>query len=301
MTARLTETARRLASLLEPIVGQVYFAPECHRAYEALGFEASPRKAAGVELPDGPAYFTSRGSLLGQVPGEVVAAAFAVFNPVVVVPAVAFGWTKTDAPTIAAARTTGATAQLVRILGDRPAGVERASELLQRTAGPLRPEGRALFAGALALGYPGRPIADVWHAGDLLREYRGDCHNAAWITAGLTAPEIGLLTEQYWGLPPRSYVRTRAWSDADLDAAAERLSARGWFDASGSALTELGRDGREAIEDATDLQMGPAIDALGDDAEELFSIIEPWGAAVRAAGGYLPSGPHDLARVASGR
>jgi hypothetical protein len=40
--------------------------------------------------------------------------------------------------------------------------------------------------------------------------------------------------------------------------------------------------------------MRPAVDALGDDAEELCAILEPWGAAVRAAGGYLANGPHDL-------
>ena len=70
----LNVTARRLASLIEPIVGQVYFSPECHAEYEALGFDPSPGKAGDVALPDGPAYFTSRGSLMGQVPGEVVAA-----------------------------------------------------------------------------------------------------------------------------------------------------------------------------------------------------------------------------------
>ena len=64
--------------------------------------------------------FCSRGSVMGQVPGEVIASAFAVFNPAAVIPAVAFGWTLTDAPTICAARDNGAIAQLVRILGERP-------------------------------------------------------------------------------------------------------------------------------------------------------------------------------------
>ena len=291
------DTARQLASLLEPIVGQVYFSPECHAEYEALGFAPSPGKAGDVALPDGPAYFTSRGSLMGQVPGDVVAAAFSVFNPAVVNPMVAIGWTRTDAATICAARTRGATAQLVRILGVHPKGIERARELLMATAAPLRPEGRPLFAGALAHGYPGDAVGDVWHAGDLLREYRGDCHTAAWITAGLTAPEIGLLTEAYWGLKPRTYIRTRAWSDADLDTAQAHLADRGWLDAGG--LTPDGRAAREDIELVTDRQMQPAIDALGANANELFTIIEPWGVAVRAAGGYLASGPHDLARLAN--
>ena len=91
--------ARQLAGALEPFAGQVYFAQECHDRYERLGF-------------DGVAYFTSRDSVMGQVPGEVLASAFGVFNPVAVVPAVTQGWTITDAATICAARTEGAVAQL---------------------------------------------------------------------------------------------------------------------------------------------------------------------------------------------
>ncbi len=121
---------RRLAAALEPVTGQVYFAAECHQEYEQLGFSPSPGALpSGVKLPDGAAYFTSRGSVMGQVPGELVAAAFAVFNPQAVVPAVAHGWTLCDAPTICAARTRGGTAQLVRILGEEPEGLQRATRI----------------------------------------------------------------------------------------------------------------------------------------------------------------------------
>jgi hypothetical protein len=109
-TPTLSARARRLGSVLEPVVGQVYFSPECHSNYVALGFDPSARNANGVALPDGPAYFTSRGSVMGQVAGEVVAAAFAVFNPAIVVPLVDVGWSMTDAATIRAARR-GTTAQ----------------------------------------------------------------------------------------------------------------------------------------------------------------------------------------------
>src|SRR5262249_50898832 len=127
------QRARTLASVLEPVAGQVYFSPECHAGYAALGFSPSPGTTGdGVALPDGAAYFTSRGSILGQVPGQLVAAAFAVFNPQVVVAAVAYGWSLTDAPTVGAARRDGAVAQLIRVLGDAPEGVARANELLAR-------------------------------------------------------------------------------------------------------------------------------------------------------------------------
>ena len=293
----LSIAARRLGSILEPVVGQVYFSPECHANYEALGFDASTRNANGVALPDGPAYFTSRGSVMGQVPGELVAAAFAVFNPEIVIPHVTLGWTRTDAPSICAARDDGAIAQLRRLLGESPDGVDRAAELLARAVEPLRPEGRPLYAGVRSLTMPDSTLGAVWRMGDMLREYRGDSHTTAWVSAGFDATEIGLLTELFWGLPMRTYSRTRAWSDEQFDAAQERLRGRGLVD--DSALTERGRAVREDIERHTDMQMAPAISALGADIDELFSIMAPWGAAVRAGFGYLPSGPHDLANAAA--
>ena len=95
---------------------------------------------------------------MGQVPGQVVAAAFAVFNPDAVVPSVELGWSKVDAPAICAARTRGAVDQLVRVLGAEPEGLRRAAELLADAAAPLRPEGKPLFAGLLSLGLPGDPM-----------------------------------------------------------------------------------------------------------------------------------------------
>jgi hypothetical protein len=290
---RSVPAARRLAAALEPVAGQVYFAREAHEGYQRLGFAGSPRAMGDVLAPDGPAYFCSRGSVLGQVPGEVVAAAFGVFNPEVVVPSVAHGWTLTDAATICAARTAAGTAQLVRILGEQPDGIGTARPLLERAVAPLRPEGKPLFAGLLALGLPGDPVGDVWRLADLLREFRGDAHIAAWTSAGFDATEIGLATEAYWGQPLRSYVRSRAWTPAQLDAAEERLIARGLLVE--GTLTALGRDEREAVEVATDRMCAPIVAALGDDLETLLDVLRPWGAAVRDAGGYPRLGPHDLA------
>ena len=233
--------ARALAAAIEPVTGQVYFSPECHEAYAALGFSASPSEVGGVAMPDGPAYFCSRGSVLGQVPGEVVAAAFGVFNPAIVVPLVAFGWTLVTAEQICAARTAGAVDQLTRVLGAQPEGLARATALLQRANDPLRPEGRPLYAGLLGLGLPGDPIGDMWRLADRLREFRGDAHIAAWTSAGFDATEIGLLTELYWGLPLRSYSRTRAWSESDFDAAQARLEERGLVANGGFTAVRSGR------------------------------------------------------------
>ncbi len=57
------------------------------------------------------------------------------------------------------------------------------------------------------------------------------------------------------GLPLRTYIRTRGWSDEELDAAVERLEANDLLEH--DALTEAGRSARETIEAATDTQMRP--------------------------------------------
>jgi hypothetical protein len=235
---------------------------------------------------------------MGQVAGEVVAAAFAVFNPAVVIRCVTLGWTRTDAVTICAARDDGAIAQLIRLLGEAPQGVERARELLARAVEPLRPEGRPLYSGVRSLSMPESSLGAVWRMGDMLREYRGDSHTTAWVSMGFDATEIGLLTDLYWGLPMRSYSRTRAWTTDDFDAAHERLRSRGLVDDTG--FTEAGRAAREQVEVDTDQQLSAVIAALGDDIAELFAIMQPWGDAVREGFGYLPSGPHDLARATAG-
>ncbi len=133
-------------------------------AYPALypGSSPSSRRGErhGAALPDGSAYFCSRGSLLGQVPGDVVASAFAVFNPSVVVPAVTSGWSITDAAAIEQARTGGAIAQLTRILGPS----------LRHRARPGRPRpGQRLAAGRGKASLRRRPRA----AGAVLAAGRG--------------------------------------------------------------------------------------------------------------------------------
>src|SRR5439155_12197274 len=86
---RVRKVSRRLRDLCEPIAGCVYFVPEALDGYKKLGL------ATYME-----GYFPSRGACLGKPSGEVVTAAFGVFNPAIVIPAVDAGWSKTDPETI---------------------------------------------------------------------------------------------------------------------------------------------------------------------------------------------------------
>ena len=139
MSTDYREMARRLRNAVEPVAAGVYFAPEAHAAYAALGFAGSPAAADGVARPELKSYFTSRGACLGQVSGEVVAAAFGCFNPKVVVPAVAAGWQIAGREAILGARERGATAMLLRVLGDRARrpGSGHRSPAPRRGGGPV--------------------------------------------------------------------------------------------------------------------------------------------------------------------
>jgi hypothetical protein len=280
--------ARRLRDLVEPVAANVYFARPARARYEALGLSYAP------------GYFASRGACLGQVPGEVIAAAFGVFKPAAVVAAVHEAWAKTDAATILAAREAGAVESLEQIFGAdaRAAEIERAvpraTELLREAAAAAPPgEGRALYSGLSSLGYPGTPIGDLWRACDLVREHRGDSHVIAWVAHGLDPIEATITTELWWRLPLRSYVRTRYWTDDEIDGAIDNLRRRGLVD--GDALTADGESLRAEIEACTDRQERPIAAAIAGHAEELFALLTPLAEAVLAAKGY-PADPRRMTR-----
>src|SRR4051794_14983657 len=201
MRSDFREQARRLRNAVEPVAAGGYFAPEAHAAYEALGFDPSPVSQDGVARPELKSYFTSRGACMGQVVGEVVAAAFGVFNPKVVVPAVAAGWQITSREAVLDARERGATAMLRRVLGDEPEGLDRVTELLRRGAAAAPWAGRAVFGGLLSLGFPGDPMGQMWRAAGLLREHRGGSHRISWAVGGGGPGGGGAVAEQWGGVP----------------------------------------------------------------------------------------------------
>jgi len=286
MTTDYNKNARRLRNAVEPVAAGVYFAPEAHAAYEALGFDGSPPVAPdGVSRPELKSYFTSRGACMGTVPGEIVATAFGCFNPKVVVPSVAAGWQVTDRVTILKAREQGSTAMLQRILGEQPEGLARVTTLLRRAADAAPWPARGVYSGLRSLGFPGLPMADMWRAADLVREHRGDSHVISWAVGAVDAVEILLLTEQWWGLQARIYTPSRGWTDADMDAGFDRLRQRGLMTAD-EELTDAGRALREEIEVRTDELERPLLAALGDDLDELLEHLDAWSEAIIDAGSY---------------
>jgi hypothetical protein len=222
---------------------------------------------------------------MGEVPGEVVAAAFGCFNPNVVVPVMAAGWSIASRAAILQAREHGATRMLQRVLGEQPAGLDRVTDLLRRAADAAPWAGRGVYSGLRSLGFPGDPMGDMWRAADLVREHRGDSHVISWAVGGADPVEVLLLTEQWWGLPARSYTPSRGWTAADMDGGMERLQARGLMSAD-ETITDIGRAFREEIEVRTDELERMLLAALGDDLAELLDHLDAWSEAIIEAGSY---------------
>jgi hypothetical protein len=275
---------RRLRNVAEPVAGIAFFADEVQRNYAALGFADPGFVKNGLRMFHWQPYFLARAAPMGQVPGEVIAATFGIFPAERVVAAVSEGWQMTDAATILDVRLRSAEAALTRILGAEPAGARRATELLRRGVDQADLAGRPLYAGLRSLPYPGSVVGDLWHACTLYREHRNDVHISTWNTAGLTGVEACLLNDLRQGLGLKTYVRTRSWSDDQIDTAVDHLQARGLVD--GEGMTPAGVELREWIEAATDRQQSPICDAIGDDLDELVALLGPMGQAIVAANAY---------------
>jgi hypothetical protein len=270
----MIEAARRTWRFLEPYHGMIYFAPEAAARYEELGLTGR----AG--------YFASRSAALGAVPAPVVVATFFNFNPVLVEESIAAAWSTTDPAAVLTARHTAADRTLRGILGDAIGSPEmrRAATLLRTAAEAVTGDvtGRPLFAAHAALPWPTEPHLVLWHAQTLLREYRGDAHVAALLTAGLRGIEA-LITHAASGAVPAETLRTsRAWSADEWNEAIAGLRERDWLTGDAApAFTPTGAARRAEIERATDENSVTPYAHIGETAcAELQTLVRPFSQAL---------------------
>jgi hypothetical protein len=267
--------ARKTWRTLEPYHGVIYFAPEPRTEYRELGIED---RMMG--------YFGSRAAPMGAVPAEVVIATFFNFHAKFVSDRVPKVWEITSPNALLEARLRGTDKTVRRILGSAvdSADIREAAELARRAAEACTPEGRPLYAGHASLPWPEEPHLALWHAISLLREYRGDGHIAAMTVEGLDGCEA-LVTHAAAGDVPAAALKTsRNWPDGEWNAAVDRLRSRGWV-TDESTFTDLGRERRQAIEDATDRLALPAWAALSEEeCSRLRALVRPYSRAIVESG-----------------
>ncbi len=222
---------------VEAIHAVVYFAPDARDSYDAIGLR-------GFWM----GYFASRSAALGAAAPELVTALFFNFSPAMVRRSLPDAWERSSPPAVLAAREDLAVRTLTPLLPEGSFAAEVAA--LEAMVGGLDWAGRPLAAAQAGVGGSPSLVARLWRAVTVLREYRGDGHVAALVAAGLDGAEANVSHAATGALPPEQQSH-RGWTDGEWRAAAERLRARGWLDASG--LTPSGKEGRADIERATDL------------------------------------------------
>ena len=262
-----------------------YFARECHESYAALGFGQPVGEWRDVVVSTPTTFHAPRVAALGDVSAELAAAVFPQMASRIIASATARVHEAGSTASVVEARSRGAVASLQRILGPEPDGIEAFAVIMRRACDAFDVGGRPFAAGLLAHGWTGDPLTDAWHGAEILREARGDAHNATWLGRGLTAPQIHIVTEHWYGLSGCGFRRVWGWTGAELEQADRALVEIGLTDAAG--LTKRGRELRDEIEGATDSQMLPVMHAIADDLGDLARVAEPISRAVVAGKGTL--------------
>lgn len=276
------ELVRKVHRTLEPYHGIIYFTAEAAPAYAQLG----------VKGPAG--YFASRSAALGAVPAETVVATFFNFAPALILDVMEGVWSTTTPADLIAARLDVVDRTLIQLLGSdalTSPEMQRAADLArvpaEEACGHLA--GRPLFAAHAALPWPEAPHLALWHAVTLLREFRGDAHIAALLTAGLDGLDAIVIHAASRGVPAAFLRLTRGWSDEDWQEAVALHRESGWLaeddgDDGEPVLSDEGRQLREEIEVATDrgsLLPWATIGVGG--CVELRNLVRPWSRSLADA------------------
>ncbi|HYQ68954.1 helix-turn-helix domain-containing protein, partial [Actinophytocola sp.] len=117
----------------------------------------------------------------------------------------------------------------------------------------------------------------------LLREHRGDGHNAALLAHGIGGTEAHVLLAASLGMRPEEFGRVHHLPQAQLAGVVDGMRRRGLTDAAGG-FTDAGRATKERIEALTDELAAPAYDVLTpDELDELIAGLEPIAAAATEA------------------
>ncbi|MET9319725.1 hypothetical protein ABZX75_05935 [Streptomyces sp. NPDC003038] len=268
---------------INPLHATIYFSPDLAKELAALGVT----DPVAVNL-------ASRAAAMGAVGSGTVTATFYNYRQDLVARHLPAVWDSATPEQVLAARLRAADTTLRRLLGaetiESPELAEAAGLAMRAAEGCTR-HARTLYAAHADLPVPEEPHLLLWHATTLLREHRGDGHLAALLIADLDPVEALVShTATGRGMTPKWITASRGWEQSDLDAAAERLRARGILDANGE-LTEEGKAVRERLEADTDRLDAAPYEHLG--AQGLARLAELGGGFVMkaiAAGAF----PRDL-------
>jgi len=283
----MSTLARRLWQQYEPIHDVIYFSDESLTAAKELGLR-------GFWM----GYFAFRAAPLGPVDPAVVVATFYGFAPARVRRALPDAWSYASPAAVLAARESAVDRSMRAVFGPAidSAELAEAAELAWTAAQVADITGRPLAAANQALPKPEAPHLALWLAATVLREHRGDGHNAVLVTRGIgptQAHELKIATGESDG----ELLRTgRGFTEDEWAAARDELSERGWLD-DANKLTDAGHREHEFIEQLTDAACEQPWRALGEQGSaRLLQLLRPLADAVIDSGAVPAISPVGIVR-----
>lgn len=243
----------------------IYLVPEARTHYASTGLKGSWM-----------GYFASRSAALGTPPPELVVATFHGFAPRAVHRALPDAWALAARGDILEARLALAREILGRAVTD--AQMEPIADALATVVAGLDLAGKPLAAAHASLPAPADVLGRFWHHNAVVREYRGDCHIAVLVAAGLDGVEANVLNVAA-GRTFAMQQELRGWSDEEWAAAGDRLRQRGWID-DDSTITAAGTSARDGLEAATDRSCDAGVS--GEAAAAGIAVADDLRAAARA-------------------
>lgn len=270
----MTSPALALRRAIESFHAVCYFAPEVIQPYRDAG------------LHPWNAYFAQRSAPLGAVSAATVTATFYNFNPRLVERSIPSVWEHIPPARATELRIDGTVTAIRRLVPDLPdpATMTELGKVIRSCNAGLEYAGRPLAAAHLAVEPPDDPLASLWWAVTVLREYRGDGHVAVLVTEDVGPIEALITSSGYGDGTVEFYQKNRAWSLEEWEMAVDRCRSKGWIDDEG-ALTEPGRELRDRIEESTDRTVASAIAALGEDLDRVIEAIRPISREIYLNGG----------------
>lgn len=278
--------SRVMWRLYEPIHSVVYFHPNATASYSEAGLKGGWMS-----------YFASRSAALGTPSAEVVQAAFYHFAPAMVKRAIPDAWSLASPREILKVRHEIA----VDAIQNGVEGLvsktqfDRIASRLYDIAITLPISGRVLYAAHLTVNWGDSAAARLFGAATLLREHRGDTHNAALAAHGIDGVQSHLLQIAAGAVTHDLIFPTRGWSVETWNEGFEKLLSAGILSTYSTPrqpiLTDLGRDIKNQIESQTDSNSNPWFSLEGSRLANIRTDLKEISAAVRSYVGFPANNP----------
>jgi hypothetical protein len=279
--------ARRAWARFEPVHDVVYFSPHVRRVTEALGLR-------GFWM----GYFAMRLAPLGMCHPHAAIAVCYGFHPRRVRRALPDAWAHVDAAGALRAREQIADRALGKLIPAdlHPDHLREAAELAWRAAQAIDLPGRPLGAANAGIAPSPEPRVALWQATTVLREHRGDTHNAVLLANGVGAAAAHLIKSAAGEADGETLRSGRGFELPEWDEAKREIRARGVLDED-DRLTSRGRELHGRIERATDEQSSAPWRHLGaTESERLITLLDPIAEAIHDSGILPATNPVGLTR-----